>query len=129
LHNSGTGYFGSVDLDRGTFEPLTFCPGYLRGLAFVGDYAVMGLSGPRHDQTFGGLCLEENLRARGARAVCGLHVVDLRSGKLVHWLHFGGKLSELYDVVVLPKVVRPMALGFLSDEIERLLSVGPEGTL
>ena len=51
LHNSGAGQFGSLDPDRGTFEPLTFCPGYLRGLAFVGDYAVVGLSQtpPRQD--------------------------------------------------------------------------------
>ena len=42
LHNSGTGHFGSIDPGGGPFEPLTFCPGYLRGLAFVGDYAVVG---------------------------------------------------------------------------------------
>jgi len=35
LHNSGTGQFGSIDPRGGKFEPLTFCPGYLRGLAFV----------------------------------------------------------------------------------------------
>jgi uncharacterized protein (TIGR03032 family) len=54
LHNSGTGQFGSIDPDGGAFEPLTFCPGYLRGLALTGDHAVMGLSRPRHDRTFSG---------------------------------------------------------------------------
>src|SRR5262249_4182501 len=30
LLNSGTGFFGHVPLEQGTFVPLTFCPGYLR---------------------------------------------------------------------------------------------------
>ena len=129
LLESGTGYFGSVDRKSGAFEPLTFCPGYLRGLAFAGDYAVVGLSRPRHDKTFGGLALDETLAAKGAEARCGLHVIDLRTGDAVHWLRLEGMVSELYDVVVLPGVVRPMALGFKTDEIQRLLSAGPEGVL
>jgi uncharacterized protein (TIGR03032 family) len=129
LLNSGTGYFGSVDPARGALEPLTFCPGYLRGLAFVGDYAVVTLSRPRRDKTFGGLALDETLAAKGAEARCGLHVIDLRSGDVAHWLRLEGMVSELYDVVVLPGVTRPMALGFRSEEIQRLLSVGLEGVL
>jgi hypothetical protein len=50
LLNAGTGYFGSIDLASGKFEPLTFRPGFLRGMAFAGDYAIVGLSGPRHDK-------------------------------------------------------------------------------
>jgi uncharacterized protein (TIGR03032 family) len=129
LHNSGTGEFGFVDLSTGAFVPVVFCPGYLRGLAFVGDYAVMGLSGPRHDKTFSGLPLDDALAAKGATARCGLHVVDLRTGTVVHWLRFEGMVSELYDVVALPGAVRPMALGFKTDEIQRLLTMGPEGKL
>ena len=72
LHNSGTGQFGSIDPGGGPFEPLTFCPGYLRGLAFVGDYAVVGLSQPRHEKTFSGLALETELAKRDAEPRCGL---------------------------------------------------------
>ena len=32
LHNSGAGQFGSIDPSGGPFQPLTFCPGYLRDL-------------------------------------------------------------------------------------------------
>jgi uncharacterized protein (TIGR03032 family) len=129
LLNSGTGYFGSIDATSGVFVPLTFCPGYLRGLAFVGDYAVMGLSRPRHDKTFSGLALDDNLAAKGVEARCGLHVVDLRNGDVAHWVRLEGMVSELYDVAALPGVVRPMALGFKTDEIQRLLTVGAEGVL
>ena len=72
LLNSGTGYFGRIDRTTGRFEPLTFCPGYLRGLAFVGDYAMVGTSLPRHERTFAGLPLEDELKRRNAEARCGL---------------------------------------------------------
>lgn len=127
--DSGTGYLGYVDRSQGRFVPLTFCPGYLRGLTFTGDYAVVGLSRPRHDATFGGLALQENLSQRKAQPQCGLYVIDLRSGDVVHWLRFEGEVSELYDVAVLPGVVRPMVLGFHTDEIQRMLAVADEGAL
>ena len=123
------GQLGKIDRQRGTFEPVAFFPGYLRGMAFVGNYAVVGLSRPRHDKTFDGLALEEALTAKGAEARCGLHVVDLDSGDTAHWLRLGGMVSELYDVIVLPGAVRPMALGFKTDEIQRLLTVGGPGVL
>ena len=69
LHNSGTGHFGSVDPAKGVFAPLTFCPGYLRGLAFVGDFAVVGLSRPRQDKTFGDLALDGELASAVRSAV------------------------------------------------------------
>ncbi len=129
LHNSGTGHFGSVDPAVGRFEPLAFCPGYLRGLAFVGDHAVVGLSRPRDDKTFGGLALEQELAKRSAEARCGLLVIDLRSGDVAHWLRVEGLVRELYDVAVLPNVARPMALGFKTDEIQRMIAVGEAGSL
>jgi uncharacterized protein (TIGR03032 family) len=52
LLDSGSGFFGRVDLKQGRFEPLTFCPGYARGLAFVGDFAVVGISLARENRTF-----------------------------------------------------------------------------
>jgi uncharacterized protein (TIGR03032 family) len=126
LLNSGTGEFGSIDPASGQFAPVTFCPGYLRGLAFIADYAVVGLSQPRHDQTFAGLALDEQLKKRNAEARCGLLVIDLRSGDVVHWLRVEGVVRELYDVAVLPDVARPTALGFKTDEIQRTIAIGPE---
>jgi uncharacterized protein (TIGR03032 family) len=129
LVNSGSGEFGSVDLATGRFDPLAFCPGYLRGLAFVGDYAVVTLSKPRH-VTFHGLALDVQLQKRGAEPQCGLQVIDLRTGTIAHWLRLDGSLvTELYDVVALPGARQPMALGFKTNEIERLLLVDEEGVL
>ncbi len=123
LLNSGTGDFGYVDLASGRFEPLCFCPGYMRGLSFHGDFALVGLSKPRENKTFSGLALDDHLKSRNAEARCGIQVIDLRSGDIVHWLRIEGVVEELYDVVTLPHVRRPMALGFKTDEIRRVLSV------
>ncbi|OWK35244.1 TIGR03032 family protein [Fimbriiglobus ruber] len=124
LLNSGTGYLGVVDVRAGWFEPVAFCPGYARGLAFVGGYAVVGLSKPRHDRTFGGLALGDELARRGADAWCGLVVVDLATGEVAHWVRVEGMVTELYDVVVLAETVRPTLLGFKSDDVARLISIG-----
>lgn len=123
LLNSGTGDFGYVDLEAGRFEPVSFCPGYMRGLSFHGDFALVGLSMPRYNKTFSGLALDDNLRSHRAEPRCGVQVIDLKSGDLVHWLRMEGVVNELYDIVALPGVRCPMALGFKTDEIRRVLSV------
>jgi uncharacterized protein (TIGR03032 family) len=127
--NSGKGEFGRVDLATGRFEPIAFCPGYLRGLAIAGDYAIVSLSQPRHDKTFGGLPLDAELAKRNADAQCGLQIIDLNSGDVVQWLKVEGMVSEIYDVITLPGVLRPMALGFKTDEIQRLLVADDQGVL
>ena len=123
LADSGTGRFGRVDPVKGRFEEIAFCPGYIRGVAIRGDFAVVGLSRPRHNKTFSGLALDEELKRRDVEPRCGLMVIDLRSGDIVHWLRIEGVVEELYDVVLLPGVVRPMALGLVSDEIRRVISL------
>jgi uncharacterized protein (TIGR03032 family) len=123
LLDSGTGNFGFADPASGKFEPVAFCPGYLRGLSFHGNFAIVGLSQPRENKTFAGLPLDEALAKRGAGPQCALMVIDLRSGATVHWLKIEGIVHELYDVVALPGIVRPMALGLKTDEIRRLLTI------
>jgi uncharacterized protein (TIGR03032 family) len=109
--------------------PITFCPGYLRGLTFHGDYAIATLSKPRH-VSFQGLELNERLSQKGAEPQCGLQIIDLRNGTTTEWLRLDGTLvTELYDAVVLAGVRQPMAVGFKTTEIERLVLVDEEGEL
>ena len=117
LLNSGTGELGVVDPASGKFEPVAFLPGYARGLAFFGRYAVVGLSRPRHNQTFEGLALEEALKTRDAVPRCGLVVVDIETGRTLHWLRFEHTIDELYDVALLPGVRQAEALGFKGDDL------------
>ncbi|RLS36853.1 MAG: TIGR03032 family protein [Planctomycetota bacterium] len=116
LLNSGTGDFGYVDVRTGKFEPIAFCPGYARGLAFIDKFAVIGLSQSR-ESTFKGLALDARLAERHAAARCGLIIVNLETGDLTDWVRIEGAVSELYDVVTLPGISRPRALGFQTPEI------------
>jgi uncharacterized protein (TIGR03032 family) len=123
LLSSGTGEFGHVDPASGRFEPVAFCPGYARGLAFVGDHAVIGLSLARENRTFTGLPLDDALAARDVEPRCGLAIVDLASGDMRHWVRIEGVVRELYDVAVLPGVRRPSAIGFKTDEVNHVISI------
>ena len=110
---------------RAVFEPVCFCPGYARGLSFIGNFAIIGLSKPRQNHTFEGLELDNSLSAKDTEARCGLIVVALDSGTTAHWVRFENKIVELYDVAVLGGVRQPMAVGFKErDIIGGLITVG-----
>jgi uncharacterized protein (TIGR03032 family) len=124
LHNSGAGEFGWVDLKTKAFNPLCFCPGYLRGLSFIGNFAIMGLSKPRDNKTFSELMLDHELGERKMEPRCGLYVVDLDSGDVAHSLTIEGIVTELYDVVVIPQKTQPAALGPMNTELRSVISIG-----
>lgn len=124
LLDSGSGRFGFIDMKTGKFEAVAFCPGYLRGLAFSGDYAVLGMSQPRGNKTFEDLPLDETLKRKDVEPRCGLAVVDLNGGDVVHEFRISGIVAELYDVVVLHNVKRPMAIGLVKDDIRNVITIG-----
>lgn len=121
LTNSGTGELGRVDFERGRFEPIAFAPGFLRGLACIGAYAVVGSSKFRGGGLYSGLPLDDALARAGTGPKLGIFIVSLTSGRIVEWLLVEGPVHELFDVVVLGGVKRPAALGLVTDEIERLV--------
>lgn len=122
LLNSGAGEFGYVDLKAGRFEPVAFCQGYARGLAFAGGMAIIGLSLPRN-ATFAGLPLDALLEARKTKPICGLVIIDLANGELVAWARIEGEVKELFEVAILPGVRRAFLIGFKTDEIKRVISI------
>lgn len=124
LLNSGSGELGFLDGEQ--FKPITFCPGFTRGLAFVGNYAIVGLSKIR-TKNFSGLRLEQRLTEMGLQSQCGLMVIDLTTGTILHSLLLDGTVEELFDVVVFPNVRLPKALGFQDDDIDRLINFPDSG--
>ncbi len=124
LLNSGTGDLGFVDpaSKKPKFEPVTFCPGFARGLSFHGDYAFVGLSKPRYKR-FEGLALDNRLAEKDTDPWCGVQVIDIRNGKVVEWIRLDGTVAELYDVAVLPDVTTAMALTLNSGELITLITV------
>jgi len=128
LLNSGTGELGWIEPGAGEgaakFHVLAFCPGFVRGLAFHGRHAFVGLSKPRY-QRFEGLALDQKLAAADSEPWCGVQVIDLNSGVCVHWFRLDGAVAEFYDLAVVPGVTRPMALGFTNNEILGLITHDP----
>jgi uncharacterized protein (TIGR03032 family) len=116
--NSGMGQFCRVDVALGRLEPIAFCPGYARGLAFHDRFAIIGLSRPR-ETTFAGLPLDQQLAEHRAVPQCGLMIVDLLTGNTVEWMKVEGRVDELYDVLVLPGVTRAKAFGLKNDDLQR----------
>jgi uncharacterized protein (TIGR03032 family) len=123
--NSGTGELGWIERGEtaaaSKFHVLAFCPGFVRGLAFHGDHAFVGLSKPRY-QRFEGLALDRKLAEADSEPWCGVQVIDISSGTCVHWFRIDGPMAELYDVAIVAGNVRPMALGFASSEIMELIT-------
>jgi uncharacterized protein (TIGR03032 family) len=128
LLNSGTGELGWIE--GGRFVPLCFVPGFARGLAFVGATAVVGLSKLRSPQ-FTGLALEDRLQADGIApgGCCGLRVIDLVSGAILHSLDLPEPLDELFDVAVLPGVRQARAFGLQDDDIHCLVKLPGQAQL
>lgn len=126
VQDSGTGYLGRVDLKSGTFEPVVMCPGFLRGMTIVGNFAVACISKGRDGKTFGDLALDKTLRDRETDARCGMVVIELTSGNIMHWLRLEGAVEELFGVAALPGVLNPRAVGFKTDEIARTISLPPD---
>ncbi len=119
--NSGTGELGWVDTAAGSFHPIAFCPGFLRGLAFHRNYAFIGLSKPRYAR-FEGLPLDEKLIEADSEPWCGMQIIDLNTGRCVEWFRIDGSVTEIYDVRILNGISCPMALGFASTDIKSLIT-------
>ncbi len=94
--NSGEGAL--VQISDGQARPVCHVQGFARGLCFDRHYALIGLSGIRETNVFGGLPVHR----RWPELQCGVAVVDLRSGTQVGFLRFTSGCHELYDVHFLP---------------------------
>jgi len=103
LLESGAGTIGTVDLNTGKYEPIAELPGFTRGLDFCGPYAFVGLSQVRESAVFSGIPITERSQER----VCGVWVIDIRSGEIVALLKFEEALQEIFAVQVLPGIRFP----------------------
>jgi uncharacterized protein (TIGR03032 family) len=119
--NAGTGQLGWVDFENKAFVPLTFLPGFARGLSIIGNTAAVGLSKPRN-QRFEGLQLDEELTKRDVEPWCGVQIVSLTNGDVQNWIRFDGDITEIFDLCFLPNVRHPMMVGLRTPEIRDLIT-------
>jgi uncharacterized protein (TIGR03032 family) len=119
--NSGTGELGRVDRKAKSFQPIVFCPGFVRGLSFHGRNAVVGLSRPRYER-FEGLQLDKKLADADSTPWTGVQIIDLETGQCIHWFRIDGPVAELYDTSVLPSVGCAKSIAFPGNEPLNLIT-------
>ena len=95
--DSGRGSLVTVDPSTGLSTQVAEYPGYGRGLAIHGQFAIVGMSRARETSVFGGVPICDERDAMR----CGLVVIDLSSGQSVAFLEFESGVEELFDVQVI----------------------------
>lgn len=101
LLESGDGSIGTVDLQTGRYEAIAHVKGFTRGLSFVGGhYALVGVSQVRESATFSGIPITERLDP--ANRICGVSLIDLRSGREIGFVRFQDAVQEIFAVQLLP---------------------------
>lgn len=104
--NSAVGELLRVDPIDGSSEIVAVLPGYLRGLDFVGRYALVGMSMGRQGQVSG----ELPVRDRFPELRCGVAWVDLMTGEVAGSFLFTSACTEIFDVKLMPGYRKPMLL-------------------
>jgi uncharacterized protein (TIGR03032 family) len=113
LLESGSGSFGYVDLQTCKYETVCQFPGFTRGLDFIGNLAVIGLSQVRETAVFSGIAITERLTE--TERICGVWLVDIHSGQTVAFLKFEEAVQEIFAVSILRGALFP---DFLTDDTE-----------
>ncbi|MCB9170556.1 MAG: TIGR03032 family protein [Flavobacteriales bacterium] len=119
---SATGEVVEVDRRTGAIRPIIRLNGFVRGLSLHKDHLFVGLSSIRKDSSSFG-----TLGSNIANAHAGLAIIDLRSGRELGRIHYQASVEEIYDVHVLPDLLRPNILNTLSRDHLNGLST-PEQT-
>jgi uncharacterized protein (TIGR03032 family) len=102
---SATGDLVRLDPATGQYEVVCRLNGFVRGLAFHGDFAFVGLSKLRSSsKTFSQLSIADKAVHAGVAAV------HLPTGRLVGEMRYLNTVDEIYDVQVFPNIVRPNIL-------------------
>ena len=99
---SAAGELVRVNTEEGRYETILGVKGFVRGMSMYKDYLFIGLSKLRkNSSTFGKLPFAEHSRE------AGILVVHLPTGSIAGQITYLTSLDEIYDVQVLPDMVRP----------------------
>ena len=107
--NSAQGELCKADPEKRTYEVITHLGGFARGMSKLGDYLFIGVSRLRHSSdVFKDLPIAKT-------SFAGVVIVYLPYGNIVGQISYQTSVEEIYDVQVLPDLVRP---GLLNAERE-----------
>ncbi|GAA4740801.1 TIGR03032 family protein [Sphingomonas daechungensis] len=123
--DSGRGYVVEVNPQTGELRDIAFCPGFLRGMALLGQYALVTVSKPRYG-TFQDIPIGDELARRNLTPICAVMVVDLDAGEIVEWLRLEGEVQELFAIELMPNIKCPMVVGPSTPEFLTTVTFDPE---
>lgn len=126
LLEAGRGAFVKIDPQTKQKEDICFLPGFARGLDFIDDYAVVATSKPRAKKTFEGLELEKLLSKKKIDSICGLHIINLKTGQIEHHVNMEAKFGDIYDVKIIKNKSSCSFIGFKDQDIEKVFYLDDE---
>lgn len=111
-----------VNPQTGKYEVVAAIPGFVRGMAKHGDFLFIGTSKLRkNSSTFKHLDIAEKA------AVAGITVLHLPTGTIMAKLTYHASVDEIYDIQVLPNIVRPNIINTYQETHFKALHI-PEKT-
>jgi uncharacterized protein (TIGR03032 family) len=102
---SATGELVKVNPENGTYDIITQLNGFVRGMDKIGDYLFIATSKLRPNSS-----LFKDAPIAQRSVVCGISVVYLPTGQPCGSITYNTSVEELYDLVVLPNMIRPNIL-------------------
>lgn len=108
LCNSGHGTLEKFDPSTGRCEEVCALPGFTRGLCFVDNHALVGLSKIRPEHILDA----PPVQGRHPQTRAGIALVDFNTGTQTGLLEFVHGGSEVYEVLFLPQITRPGLVSF-----------------
>ena len=119
---SATGDLVAVDTAARTCEVVQRIEGFVRGMSRCGDYLFVARSRLRKNtSTFKDLPIAHKAES------AGLTVIHLPTGALVASMTYNASVDEIFDVQVLPGLLRPGILNTM-DELHRRALTSPDAT-
>ncbi len=115
--NSAAGEVMAAEPEQGIVESVNQVPGYARGLAGYGDYLFVGTSQIREKHQHSDMPI-----AKG-ETFAGIVVIHRPTGRIAGSIRYHTTCKEIYDVAVLPGVIRPGILNHTSSFHRNLLSM------
>ncbi len=119
---SATGELTRINKASGTYEIICQLDGFVRGLARHGDYVFIGLSKLRkNSSTFSKLAIADKAD------YSGVAIIHLPTRAKVGLIKYLSSVDEIYDVQVIPDVLRPGILNTIKPDYKLGLST-PQST-
>jgi len=119
---SASGEFVKVNIQDKTYTVIKKFEGFCRGLSIHNDYAFIGFSKLRkNSSTFAKLSFSDKAN------FSGIKIIHLPTQAEVGEIIYKTSIDEIYEVAILPNMIRPNILNTINEVHKFSLSI-PEGT-